>query len=133
MGLTADDLEQFTYGLEEIAGYIVVPSPHSHNHTIIDLDAGGSTKPVKWLRSSIIRWWYEEEKAQQYLQGSIEFPRLYDSQVRIEINIYDRSAKEFGKTLHEYRWKSSAGWRFKEGTPSESPLGEESWYLPPTT
>ncbi len=133
MGLTADDLEQLIYGVNEIPGYTVVPNPYNQNHTIIDLDAGGSRKPVKWLRSSIRRWWYREELVQQYRQGLLDFPNLHKSFIRIEVNIYDRPAREYGKTLSEYRWQSSAGIAFKEGTPSGLPLGEESWYLPPTT
>ncbi len=133
MGLTADDLEQLTYGVDEILGYTVVPNPDNGNHTVINLDGGGETKPAKWLKSSIIRAWSNQEQAQRYKQRLVEFPRLYDSGIVIEVDVYDRPAKDYGATLSEYRWKSSAGIRFREGTPSGLPLGEESWYLPPRT
>lgn len=49
MGLTADDLEQLIYGVDEIPDYTVVPNPDNGNHTVINLDAGSEKKPVKWL------------------------------------------------------------------------------------
>jgi len=133
MGLTADDLEQLVYGVDEIPGYTVVPNPDNGNHTVIHLDGGGEKKPVKWLKSSIVRGLSNKEQAQKYRQGTLKFQDLYASGIRVDVRVYDRSAKDYGYTLSEYRWKCSAGIRFREGTPSGLPLGDESWYLSPRT
>ena len=126
--LTADDMEQLIYSVNEIPGYVVVPNPDNGNHTVIYLNGGSSGK---WLKNTIIRAWYDEEQAQKYYQGLLKFPDLFDSSIRVELYVYDRKAKECGITFQEYKWMCSGGPMMKEGTFSGLPLGEESWFLPP--
>ncbi|MEM2368571.1 MAG: stalk domain-containing protein [Candidatus Bathyarchaeia archaeon] len=130
MELTVDDMEQLIYGVNEIPGYIVVPNPDNSNHTVIVLNGGGRNPGGK-LYSRIVRVWYEEEQAQKYYQGLLGFPDLFDSSIRVELWVYDKEAKEYGRTLSEYRWQCTGGPKMREGTSSGLPLGEESWYLPP--
>ena len=145
MGITADDLEQLIYGIEEIPGWIAFPPPEDvivkglglrvkGVHTIIRLDEAGyvGLKPVPGgMRSQILRWWRNLKQVAEYQQGLRDFVRL--DAIRIDIRVYDRPAKEHGETLSEYKWQSQSGIRMKAGTPSGFPLGEASWYLSPTT
>jgi len=145
MNITADDLEQLTYGLDEIPGWIVFPPPREiisktlgrdvqGVHTIIRLDEAGyvGLKPVPGgMRSQILRLWHNLEQVVEYQKGRRDFNRI--DTVDIDIRVYDRPAVEHGETLSEYRWQSQSGIRMKAGTPSGFPLGEESWHLAPTT
>jgi len=141
MELRPEDLEQLTYDLEEIPGWIAVPPPESIHkeiyglqgvHTIIRLDESGYVrlKPVPGgMRCQISRIWRNLTQLAEYKQGRRAFREL--EAIDIEVRVYDRSAKEHGETLSEYRWQSQSGVRMKAGTPSGFPLGEESWYLEP--
>jgi hypothetical protein len=144
MDITADDLEQLTYGIEEIPGWIVFPPPEDviekgrglrvkGVHTIIRLEAGYvGLKPVPGgMRSQILRLWRNLKQVAEYQRGLRDFVRL--DTIDMDIRVYDRPAKEHGETLSEYKWQSQSGIRMKAGTPSGFPLGEESWYLSPTT
>jgi hypothetical protein len=143
MGLRPEDLEQLIYDLEEIPGWITAPPPESMHkkiyglqgvHTIINLDDFGyvGLKPVPGgMRCRILRIWRDLTQLSEYNQGRRNSQEL--KAIEIEVRVYDRPAKEHGETLSEYRWQSQAGMRMKEGTLSGFPLGEESWYLEPTT
>jgi hypothetical protein len=145
MDITADDLEQLTYGIEEIPGWVAFPPTEDvlekigglrtkGVHTIIRLDEAGyvGLKPVPGgMRSQILRLWRNLKQVAEYQQGLRDFVRL--DAIDIDIRVYDRPAKEHGETLSEYKWQSQSGIRMKAGTPSGFPLGEESWYLSPTT
>lgn len=128
MKLNADDLEQLIYREDEIPCYTVIPTETTGAHTVIDLNAGGEERPVTWLRSSILRFWGEEERAQQYRQGLIPFSQTIGIVIRVDV--YDKRAKVYGKTFSEWKKLLAIGHRFREGTPSGLSLGEESWHLP---
>ena len=145
MGITADDLEQLTYGLKEIPGWLAAPPPGGpvsplHRgkkgvHTIIRLDETGyvGLKPVPGvgMRCQIQRIWRNLDHLVEFHKGLR--PARGVSFVEIDIRVYDRPAVEHGETLAEYKWQSASGPRMKAGTPSGFPLGEESWYLEPMT
>jgi hypothetical protein len=145
MNITTDDLEQLTYGLDEIPGWIVFPPPREvisktlgrdvqGVHTIIRLDEAGyvGLKPVPGgMRSQILRLWRNLDQVVEYQQGRRDFNGI--DTVDIDIRVYDRPAVEHGETLSEYRWQSQSGIRMQAGTPSGFPLGEESWHLAPMT
>lgn len=128
LGLNVDDLEQLTYGIDEIPSYVVISTETTGAHTVIDLDAGGNERPVTRLRSSILRFWSEERRAQRYWQDLITFSQAVG--IVIQVDVYDKPAKVYGKTFSEWRKLLATGHRFQEGTHSGLPLGEESWHFP---
>lgn len=73
------------------------------------------------------------EYTRAMLDADAELGKLfYKDMIDMELRVFDRSAAERGYTLEQYRQHSSS-MRFRSGTPSGLPLGEDAWYLPPTT
>lgn len=141
LNLTPDDLEALIYGVREIPGYAVFPTPATPIrpfggvHTTIILDNPDGylfPRPLSsvpdGICSFITRLWGPVDQVDEYLKGLREFRLL--NRLNIHARVYDRPAKDYGLTLMEYRWMAQSGASMQEGTPSGFSLGEESWYLP---
>jgi len=79
LGLTVEDMEALTYGVDEIPGYECLPNPYTDNHTIIGLNCNGD-KPTGWLRSLILRGWTN------LTTGDL---------LRVEVRVYGKAAGEY--------------------------------------
>ncbi|MCS7265051.1 MAG: copper amine oxidase N-terminal domain-containing protein [Armatimonadetes bacterium] len=106
LGLTVDDMENLTYGVDEIPDHECRPNPYNGNHTIIGLNGNGD-KPTGWLRSHITRGW-----------TNISTGEL----LSVTVRVYDKSADEY-ETYENYRWGTQV--LPVKGSFSGLPLGEE--------
>ncbi|MFA0741061.1 MAG: hypothetical protein DFNUSKGM_001170 [Candidatus Fervidibacter sacchari] len=109
LGLTVEDMEALTYGIDEIPGYECRPNPYNGNHTIIGLNGNGD-KPTGWLRSLILRGWTN------LATGAL---------LRVEVRVYDKAAGEY-ESYENYRWGSQV--LPKLGSFSGLPIGEECFH-----
>ncbi len=109
LGLTVEDMEALTYGMDEIPNYECRPNPYNGNHTIIGLNGNGD-KPTGWLRSFILRGWTN------FATGDL---------LRIEVRVYDKAAGEY-ESYENYRWGSQV--LPKLGSFSGLPIGEECFH-----
>jgi hypothetical protein len=109
LGLTVEDMEALTYGVDEIPGYECRPNPYNGNHTIIGLNGNGD-KPTGWLRSHISRGWTN------LATGDL---------LRVDVRVYDKPAGEY-ETYENYRWGSQV--LPKLGSFSGLPVGEECFH-----
>ncbi len=106
LGLTVDDMENLTYGTDEIPDHECRPNPYNGNHTIIGLNGNGD-KPTGWLRSHITRGWINIST------GDL---------LSVTVRVYDKSAREY-ETYENYRWGMQV--LPVKGSFSGLPLGEE--------
>jgi hypothetical protein len=109
LGLTVEDMEALTYGVDEIPGYECRPNPYNGNHTIIGLNGNGD-KPTGWLRSHISRGWTN------LATGDL---------LRVDVRVYDKPAGEYER-YENYRWGSQV--LPKLGSFSGLPVGEECFH-----
>jgi len=109
LGLTVEDMEALTYGVDEIPGYECLPNPYTDNHTIIGLNCNGD-KPTGWLRSLILRGWTN------LTTGDL---------LRVEVRVYGKAAGEYER-YENYRWGSQV--LPKLGSFSSLPIGEECFH-----
>jgi hypothetical protein len=82
LGLTVEDMEALTYGVDEIPSYECRPNPYNGNHTIIGLNGNGD-KPTGWLRSHISRGWTN------LATGDL---------LRVDVRVYDKPAGSMSVT-----------------------------------
>ncbi len=126
-GLTAQDMEDLIYGVEEIPGFISVPNPYNGNHTNICLDGEAEiilhpfdySVKEKYIGSSIGRIWYNVDAAEKYYLGLIEWRNLRDyGYLNIQVNVYDRPVN--------YQIP-----RLLRPPEADVPVGEEAFWLAP--